>query len=1014
MKFLRFYELRYNIYMSQDVFKSVFEKEYKLLNKEQKLAVDTTEGPVMVVAGPGTGKTQVLALRIANIIDKTDTPANGILALTFTRSGVSAMRQRLEKYIGTVARDVTINTFHSFAANIIERYYSVLDFDYAPKLIDEKDTVFLVDEILNNHDWQYLKSRSNNAQYFNDLKGLISLLKKERISPEEFKLLVDIEIKELENNPDNISTRGESKGSLKQETVKKIISFNRTIEAVKFYKIYEDFKKERNLMDYDDVLEYALQIVKESADAQNDIKEEYLYILIDEHQDSSFVQNNFLKAVWQDVELPNIFVVGDDRQLIYGFSGANINYFEEFSHIFGKAKLITLVENYRSTGSILDLADNLLKSSIAVDSLKTNTKTKNKINLSQYYYPRDEIIGAALDIKEYINSGENPKDFAILVPKNKNIKPVSQILNDIGLPVTAERNISLFNLPEFNSILNILKFINSSFDSIILSQLVLDKISGIDPYTAQKFLKNFKKLDLLTIDDLINSSNSENLFTTTNPISVWGNTLKKYCADFYNEKISHTISLIGNELLIEKSKNHDELLKNVEIVRTFIHLAESFEEKNQSINVQIKMSNFIEYLERLNNYNSNIGIATIGKLDGINVMTLHRSKGLEYKHVYILHMNQEILMSTKRNAFSLPEKIEELTNKKDEETAKRELYVAITRAKEYLTISYAKEKLEGGELKLANIIVDLDPNHFSAKNSLENENKIINNGIHNFALKPLKAETNLEINNITDFVKERFSETRISVSMLNNFFECSRKWYFRNFLRLPEPKTNSLSLGSAVHNALEYIIKENKLPNETNIQDKIKESLEKDGVIDSKELNKLIKEGLVITMNWVAGYYKNLSKDRTAERDISFRDPKFPNLVMYGKIDLTERFDNEIIVTDFKTGKSKTKNEIEKLDQEQRLSSYMRQLAMYSYLIRGAEHGKHVSSSRLLFLESEDKNAVYFTNITNEHIDLLIRDISDYNDLLNSGDWVNRPCNAKNYGTNNVCEYCALSVKIFN
>ncbi len=999
--------------MSHNPDKDVFNNEYKKLNIAQKDAVDTIDGPVMVVAGPGTGKTQVLALRIANIIDKTDTPPNGILALTFTRSGVSAMRQRLEKYVGNISRDVTINTFHSFAGNIVEKYYEVLGFDYSPKLIDEKETVFLVDEILNSHDWQYLKSRSNNAQYFNDLKSLISLLKKERITPEEFQVLIDVEIKDLENDPENISSRGESRGQLKQAIVTKINSYNRTLEAVKFYKIYEDLKKERNLMDYDDVLEYALQIVKESSDAQSDIKEEYLYILIDEHQDSSFVQNNFLKAVWQEVELPNIFVVGDDRQLIYGFSGANINYFEEFSHIFGKAKLITLVENYRSTGNILNLADDLLKSSITKDSLKTNTKINKEINLLEYNYPRDEIIGIALNIKDHIANGASPEDFAILVPKNKHVKAVAQVLSDMNIPVTSEKNVSLFNLAEFESIISVINLINNPFNSIFISKLLLDKVSGIDSYTAQKFLKDFKKPDNLTIDDLINLSVNENLFESVNPVSNWGKTLKRYSVDLYNEKISHIVSFVGNELLIEKSQNHDELLKNVEIVRTFIHLAQSFEEKNPSG----KIVDFISYLERLSSYDTNISLALIGKLDGVNVMTLHRSKGLEYKHVFVAHMNQEILMSSKKNAFSLPEKINNLIEKKDTETAKRELYVAITRGKEFLTITYAKEKLEGGDLTLANIIKDLDPKHFTIKNSIENENAIINSGINNFALKPKLVQDNLEMGNVISFVKDRFPETRISVSMLNNFFECSWKWYFRNFLKLPETKSNSLSLGSAVHNALEYIIKENKLPPVTVIENKIKESLQKDGVLDLKELSKLTKEGLSITTDWIKNYYPNLSADRIAERDISFRDPQFPNLTMYGKIDLTERYsEGEIIVTDFKTGKSKTKNEIEKLNEEERLSSYMRQLAMYSYLIRGAEHGKIVTNSRLLFLESnsKDKNAVYSTNITNEHVDLLIRDIADYNNLLNSGDWVTRPCNTKNYGTNNVCQYCALSIKIFN
>jgi DNA helicase II / ATP-dependent DNA helicase PcrA len=299
--------------------KDVFTEEYNKLNKAQKEAVDTIDGPVMVVAGPGTGKTQILALRIGNILNKGVASPDSILCLTFTRSGVKAMRERLESYLGSTANDVHISTFHSFANDIVEKNYGLLGFTIMPKLLEDDEAVFLVDEIMQNNEWEHLRPRSNPAMYFNDLKQLISILKRERLSPEEFLTYVNEDIKSLTNDPDSISTRGESKGQLKKEVEKKIEALNRTLEVVEFYKLYEERKKEDGLMDYDDVLEYAVRLVEEYEDIRADIYENYLYLLVDEHQDSSGVQNNFLKAVWKDAEKPNIFVVGDDRQLIYAF-----------------------------------------------------------------------------------------------------------------------------------------------------------------------------------------------------------------------------------------------------------------------------------------------------------------------------------------------------------------------------------------------------------------------------------------------------------------------------------------------------------------------------------------------------------------------------------------------------------------------------------------------------------------------------------------------------------------------
>ena len=380
-----------------------YEKRYSGLNEAQKKAVDEIDGPVMVVAGPGTGKTEILTLRIGNILKNTDTSPDSILCLTFTNSGVSAMRERLDRYIGDRSREVIISTFHSFAYNLIEKNYELLDFDKMPELLSDDEAVFIVDEILNNNDWKYISPRGNPTMYFSDLKQLVSILKRERITAGDLLTFVEDDIEKLKEDPESISTRGESKGKLKKEIEKKIEQLSRTMEVVEFYRLYEKNKKEKSLIDYDDVLEYAVKLVEEFESVRDDIRENYLYVLVDEHQDSSGIQNNFLKAVWRGTEEPNIFVVGDDRQLIYAFSGASLSYFEEFSHLFGKAKLIVLTENYRSTGPILLAADNLLKSSIADRKLNSHRKGENKIILSGYNYPRDEIIGAGLYFKQKID-----------------------------------------------------------------------------------------------------------------------------------------------------------------------------------------------------------------------------------------------------------------------------------------------------------------------------------------------------------------------------------------------------------------------------------------------------------------------------------------------------------------------------------------------------------------------------------------------------------------------------------
>ena len=470
--------------------KDIFREEYKKLNQAQGEAVEAIDGPVMVVAGPGTGKTQILALRIGNILLKTDTKADGILCLTFTKASVGAMKERLRKYIGSTGLKVNIFTFHGFGLEIIREYHHLLDLDTAPKLMDDDDLVILYDRILQENEWKYLRPRADSARYFGDLKSLISVLKRERISPEQLLQEIEKDIKNQKNDPENISSRGENKGRIKKEILKKIESFERTKELVKFFQLYEKIKKEKDnfLLDYDDILEYMVKIVENNEEAKNEIREKYLYILVDEHQDSSGVQNEFLQKVWGDIEKPNIFVVGDDRQLIYGFGGASLAYFEGFKHVFGQAKLITLLDNYRSTQVILDSAQALLQSSLSLGKLVSHRLDSFPMRLIEADYPRDEIIACALDIKEKIKTKTGMNNCAILVPKNKQVRSAMAVLRDLNLPVSSSGALDLFEAKEAQSFWRILKIINNPADREAFALSFFDKLSGLESLPAHKFI----------------------------------------------------------------------------------------------------------------------------------------------------------------------------------------------------------------------------------------------------------------------------------------------------------------------------------------------------------------------------------------------------------------------------------------------------------------------------------------------------------------------------------------------
>ncbi|MCX6752235.1 MAG: ATP-dependent DNA helicase [Candidatus Nomurabacteria bacterium] len=970
-----------------------FKEEYSKLNKAQKEAVDAIDGPVMVVAGPGTGKTQILALRIANILTKTDNKADSILSLTFTNSGVKAMRERLREYIGVEASKIHVSTFHSFGMEIIEKYFRVLDLEEMPKLMDEMDSVAIYDAILEDNEWEYIRPRSDASRYFNDLNNLISLLKRERIDPEAFENLIKEEIDSLESDPENISSRGATKGELKKDVQKKIEGLARTREAVKFYEFYEEVKKEKNFIDYDDIFPYLVKIIENSEEASFDLKEKYQYILIDEHQDSSGVQNEFLEKVWKSEEKPNIFVVGDDRQLIYGFSGASLSYFENFKHVFGKAKLITLEENYRSTENILNASHSLLQSSITDGKLKSSHKENYPLRLVEASYSRDEIIACALEIKDKISAKNSEKkvdldEIAILVPKNKQAREAVAILRDMGIPVAGGEKLNFFDSEEAQAFLQVLKIIANPADEIVLSESFFNKFSGVLPLEAHKFAKENHMREFSILNTV---SETPTLFQDESSVKIWLAKLKSWIQKSSDLSLYSLLQNIGSEFLLDTAKNHEDLMVRIEVVRTLLHLVLAQMEKNP----KMTLKEFLTFVNRLESYGKHIPLAVFSADVGVKVLTLHGSKGLEFDYVWIAHMDEKSLSGGRHGGFTLPKTLEEKVEKKDEEVLKRQLYVAITRAKRFCTLSYSLHSYGGGDLELANIVSDLGE-HFEKQNAEETEKIILKNDPRAYVGKKQTENKNVTLADLQKLVAKDYEDRKVSVSLLNNFFECPWKWYFRNLLQLPEAKSVSLEFGNKVHSSIDKILKLKKIPKEK----------------DLDEITGGDKEVLKIVSRWIKNRLGEIEQKRENERSVSVSDDRFPHLNVYGKIDLIENLnDKSVRVTDFKTGSVRKKVDIEKIDEHGRMSSYMRQLSMYSYLLKQSPKWKaDVSESRLEFLEAKnEKESIYSTLIKKEQIDLLIKDIKDYDESAKKGEWVDRPCNYNSYGKNTECEYCKMA-----
>ncbi len=964
---------------TKKIFEDKFNLEYRKLNKAQRQAVDTIDGPVMVVAGPGTGKTQILALRIANILQKTDIKADGILCLTFTNSAVDSMKDRLGRYIGEDGEKVNVFTFHSFGMQVVSEHFKVLGLKEAPKLLEDTQRAVFFEQILSEHEWDYLRPRGDSMRYFRDLMSLASILKRERISNEAFDSEIAKEMKFLEDDEESIASRGEHKGGIKKEVLKEIESLKRSREIVKFLDLYDQAKKEKNLLDYDDVLESLVKLVEISEDAKAAIRERYLYVLIDEHQDSSRVQNEFLARVWAKLTRPDIFVVGDDRQLIYGFSGASIDHFKGFRKTFPDAKLITLVDNYRSTQVILDASHALLKSVMSGEKLVSQSKEKHRINLVEVGTPEEEIMALGSDLKEKMQNlpartgGLNPDDCALLVPKNRQVLGALEILHNMGIPVSTE-SISLFDQDDARAILRVLKIIDTG-DKVSLALSFLHKTSGISIIDAHTFFAGEYMRDF-SLEKLL--SKPPTLFSQSKSVNEWIAKLSKWKDDSKENKknnLEFLIQTIGEELF-DGEGDGKKLVTSKEIVNTILGLLKKEAEKNS----QITLSEFVSFLDKLASYGEYIPLVSAVS-GGVKVLTMHSSKGLEFEYVWIAHMDEKSLSGGRRMGFTLPPAILERVEERDIDAIKRKLYVAITRAKRFCTLSYATFSGQGNEQELAKVIADLPNEVFQRqkKQKISYDEKVIS-----------------KKNDLSDLIKlatEKYKDRYVSVSMLNNFFECPWKWYFRNLLQIPEPENENLIFGSLVHEGIDNIIKADKI------------ILPKMILSEDKKVAEVVRA-------WADRRLSQIEKSRENEYPLSVADKKFPHLKIYGRIDLIEHLDAQSVrVTDFKTGAVRKKSDIEKVDEEGRISGYLRQLAMYSYLIKQSPKWKAgVKESRLEFVEAKNPaEAFYNTVITGEQIDFLLKDIKDYDTLIKTGEWIYRPCNYNSYGKNTECEYCKMA-----
>jgi DNA helicase II / ATP-dependent DNA helicase PcrA len=898
----------------------LFEQKYKNLNAKQREAVDAIEGPVMVVAGPGTGKTTVLTLRIANILKRTDTQPENILALTFTDAAAANMRRRLFEIIGAGAYRVKIKTFHSFCNDVLSSYPESFPGIIGSAHISEPETAGLIEELIGELPLDLLRPWGDPMLYIGDIVRKIEELKREGLTPQKFEEITKIAEKNFKKRDDTFHAKGAHKGKMKGEAIKEQKKIQKNIELAIIYKAYREKLHKKRLYDWSDMIMEVLKALKEDGELKLILQEEHQYILVDEHQDSNNAQNKILELLCDFHQNPNIFVVGDEKQAIFRFQGASVENFLYFQKIYPQARLIELSENYRSTQSILDAVFTILPSKNPLES--PNKKSGSKIKIAEFSNSNIENNWIAEKTDEFLKEGVEPSEIAIIYRNNRDAFPIAAALERRGVPYEIRSDEDLFGDSFVKKFVELLGAIREYGNDAVLVPVLHMEEFGLDPLAVYKIILKANKEKKNIYELLENDELSKKM--------------KKWARDSKSVELTKLM-----EEVLRDSGIFNSMLKAKD-ANAFLGIEKIMDEaKKISLNRNggAVLEDFMKYLDIIKAHKIFIKHPKVHyRKSAIVLMTAHRAKGLEFKRVFLTGADERAFGPGK-NRDKLPIIIEVYEcsgiskDENSDDDERRLFYVALTRAKEEIFITCSNIDENGKEVLPSPFISDIRQDRKENLDVSYFEKKIAESPQNLFAERKQTGVKEVD----REFVLELWQSHPLSVTALNNYLECPWKYFYVNLLRVPSVPARYQLYGTAMHGAVDdlYKAKKDREVDEKFLLNSYKRRLGNLG-LNEKEEKEYLKKGERALGGWFRWARPDIAPSAISEfsTTVSLPSKKQKNgIILSGKLDKMEFLGGDkVAVTDFKTGKQKSRNEIEGKTQNSK-GDMKRQLIFYKLLL---------------------------------------------------------------------------------
>ncbi len=978
------------------------------LNAQQRVAVEHIDGPTLVIAGPGTGKTHILAARIGQILTVTDTQPYNILCLTFTDAGVQAMRERLMSLIGPAAHKVHISTFHSFCNRVIQDNLDLFGRQDLTQL-DELERRQIIRQLLDElpHEHALKRGRGSDIYFYEKhLADLFKLMKTEAWTPQYISQKVDDWLEYLPQNPDfqyKINKKGLfSKGDLKTETIAdEVEKMEKLKAATQLYYRFEALKAAANRYDFDDMVLWVIDAFDRFPFLLRGYQEQFLYFLVDEFQDTNGSQNRILSQLIGFWEQPNIFIVGDDDQAIYEFQGARLKSLVDFYETYKKdVKVVVLKDNYRSSQNILDAARNTIENNILriLNNIQGLNLEKNLIakgpvsestitpQIIEYPNRTHEVIDIVQQIEALNNSDTPLSTTAIIYARHRQIEPFIALFDKRGVPYTVRRALNVLDDSLIQNLRLLLTYIALESRQPFSGEYLLFKILNMrfleilqhDVLKLTTYLAKKNPSDIIARNEATEGDIETAIEKNSHVKMTWRETiaqlprikfLDKNKITTFSTHLESWIAAVGNDplpVLIEHILNQSGLLpwilkeenktEYTQIIYTFFDFVKNETAKRP----RLSLEDFLKTLNLMDSNNIRLEFIknTVAK-DGSNpvvLTTAHSAKGLEFDRVFIVDAVKtewEEARSGGLYRFKLPESLTFTAEADATEARRRLFYVATTRAKEHLTVSYARTDGRGKGLMQTQFLDEmnapaLEKRQLDDDAVLDSQIALLTEGVEIEADLLEKA-----------FVKNVLKDFQLSISALNAYLDCPLSFYFSYILKVPSQPSEYFQYGEAVHFALRKLFgemlrsKEKQFPSSDEFVNYFETDLQRRRpFFDDADFERRLETGVTNLRSYYNQFVHKFPKTVVVEKTLVAEIEGVPIRGILDKIEY--RVDGSVHIVDYKTGKQADEKLRRPSTRNPLGGDYWRQLVFYKLLYENFRANLiRVTSGEISYVEAD-------------------------------------------------------------